>query len=471
MNNQMTTQLQAQRKSLFWRIHFWAALIASPFAIVASLTGIIYIFTPQIEGFLYGHLDNVTPLSSKQLPLDASVNAAMQVAPQGMVLRSVVPAFDQTDSVRVTFAPKGPDGKVSGASAGGHAGHSDHSSNNKSGSEVAKKFSSPKTISQNYTVYVDPYTAKVLGSHAEQDRFNVWSKRLHSSLLQGDGWRWMIELSASWLIVMLLTGLWLWWQSRQTQGLALRSLKGYKQRLTWVSWHSWVGAVLSAMSLIILVTGLTWSKYAGEQIRELRDLTGQAPPVMPKNLKSQSNVESVALSWQQAHELALSSAPKITMQMQPPKSNDGIWRINHFDRSQPTLRFDLALDRFSGKVLYRSGWEQQTAFGKATAVGIPFHRGEFGWWNQLLLLVFGLGILASISSGWVTAYLRFRSGVGWVPRLVPGAFASMPIPMGLVLVLMCILFPLLGITAMLILVGEAFYHRRGEKINGGSISF
>ena len=29
------TFLIARRKSLYWRIHFWAALIASPFALVA----------------------------------------------------------------------------------------------------------------------------------------------------------------------------------------------------------------------------------------------------------------------------------------------------------------------------------------------------------------------------------------------------------------------------------------------------
>lgn len=49
-------------------------------------------------------------------------------------------------------------------------------------------------------VYVNPYTAEVLGSLAQEDRFREWSRKLHSSLLQGDGWRWMIELAASWLI-------------------------------------------------------------------------------------------------------------------------------------------------------------------------------------------------------------------------------------------------------------------------------
>jgi hypothetical protein len=33
------------------------------------------------------------------------------------------------------------------------------------------------------------------------DRFSLWARRLHS-LLQGKTWRWMIELGASWMMVM-----------------------------------------------------------------------------------------------------------------------------------------------------------------------------------------------------------------------------------------------------------------------------
>ena len=32
--------LRAQRRSLLWRIHFWAALIASPVALLAALSGV-----------------------------------------------------------------------------------------------------------------------------------------------------------------------------------------------------------------------------------------------------------------------------------------------------------------------------------------------------------------------------------------------------------------------------------------------
>ena len=85
----VTQSQSAQRRSLFWRIHFWAALIASPFALLAALTGIVYIFTPQIESALYGKLDRVVPAGTMR-PLDEGIQAAKAAVPAGLALRSVM---------------------------------------------------------------------------------------------------------------------------------------------------------------------------------------------------------------------------------------------------------------------------------------------------------------------------------------------------------------------------------------------
>ena len=79
----------------------------------------------------------------------------------------------------------------------------------------------------------------------------------------------------------------------------------------------------------------------------------------------------------------------VRMQMLPPSGNNGVWRAAHMERTDPLKRFDLLLDAYSGEVLYLSTWKEQTWFGKATAVGIPFHRGEYGGssgcWAQVIL--------------------------------------------------------------------------------------
>jgi hypothetical protein len=96
--------IQARRRSLLWRLHFWSALIASPFAVMAAATGLLYVFTPQIESALYAHLDTVTPQSQAK-PLDDAVAAAKQAVPAGWTLHSVMPAQDADDSVKLAFMP------------------------------------------------------------------------------------------------------------------------------------------------------------------------------------------------------------------------------------------------------------------------------------------------------------------------------------------------------------------------------
>jgi len=453
--------LRAQRRSLLWRIHFWAALIATPFGLLAALTGILYIFTPQIEGVLYGHLDQVSP-AAQVLPLDESIAAAHKAAPAGWVLHSVVPPLTAMDSVRVAYVPP-PATKKDGAGkegAGGGHNHGGGTPNIMSNAAEAGAIPKPPAFlrpnfglpNNSMVVYVNPYTAEVLGRMVQSERFVNWSRKLHSSYLQNDGWRWMIELAASWMMVMLITGIYLWWPHGQQTALPKRGASG---RVAWKQWHSFLGVALSVMSVVILTTGLTWSKYAGDQVRLARDLTNQGSPRIPATIKSTVPVDGLPLTWQSALEILRREAPEISMQVMAPKGPEGVWRANQMDKGQPDRRFDLLLDAYTGKRLYYSGWDQQTAFGKATAIGIPFHRGEFGWWNQALLFLFGLGVIFSIVSGWVMYLKRRARGASGLPALMPGAWRSASPYAVLGTLVMFLFMPLLAFSAALVAAIEA----------------
>jgi uncharacterized iron-regulated membrane protein len=379
----------ARRRSLLWRLHFWSALVASPFVFVACLTGLLYVFTPQIEQYLHGHLDTVVP-QQQALPLDSSIAAAQQVMPEGWTLHSVVPAFKAEDSVKVVFSAPTQEKRT----GGGHSGHGSAANNSEGKAQFLRpNFGIPSKAT---VVYVNPYTAEILGQMKEEKRFSTWARKLHSSLQQGDSWRWMIELAASWTMVMLVTGVFLWWPVTGQSGLPQKNAKG---RIAWRQWHAFIGVALGLISFVILTTGLTWSQNAGSQIRWARDATGQTPPRIPAKFKSVSNEGAQVMTWEQALKAIRQNAPDVSMMLMAPKGPDGVWRANQLDRGDPTKRFDILLDAYTGEKLYYSGWDEQTAFGKATAIGIPFHRGEFGIWNQVLLFIFGAGILFSLISG------------------------------------------------------------------------
>ena len=448
--------LKARRRSLLWRLHFWSALIASPFVLVACLTGLLYVFTPQIERSLHGHLDTVVPQAQVR-PLDDAVAAAQALMPEGWTLHSVIPAYEANDSVRVAFSAPVQDQ----AKGGGHSGHGGGTPKAEGKAQFLRaNFGIPAKAT---VVYVNPYTAEVLGQLKESDRFATWARKLHSSLLQGDSWRWMIELAASWTMVMLVTGVFLWWPVAGQSGLPQKDAKG---RTSWRQWHSFIGVALGLISFVILVTGLTWSQNAGSQIKWARDATGQTPPRIPAKFKSSPTEGVKALTWAQAFAAVRREAPDVSMMIMAPKGPEGVWRANQMDRGDPTKRFDLLLDAYTGEKLYYSGWAEQTAFGKATAIGIPFHRGEFGVWNQILLFVFGASILFSVVSGWVMFFKRRQSGSTIWPVLLPGAWRSVSPWAYLGGAFMLIAMPVLAISAVPVAVIELWRGLRMAKANG-----
>ena len=447
--------LKARRRSLLWRLHFWSALIASPFVLVACLTGLLYVFTPQIERALHGHLDSVVPQAEAR-PLDEAVAAAQNVVPQDWVLHSVIPAFEADDSVRVAFTAPMQDK----AKSGGHSGHGGASKADGKSQFLRPNFGIPARAT---VVYVNPYSAEVLGQLKESDRFATWARKLHSSLQQGDSWRWMIELAASWTMVMLVTGVYLWWPVAGQSGLPQKNAKG---RIAWRQWHAFMGVALGLISFVIITTGLTWSQNAGSQIKWARDATGQTPPRIPAQFKSAGSAGAQPLTWEQAVKAIRQQAPEVAMMVMAPKGPEGVWRANQIDRGDPTKRFDLLLDAYSGEKLFYSGWSEQTAFGKATAIGIPFHRGEFGLWNQVLLFVFGAGILFSLVSGWVMFFKRRQASSAFLPALLPGAWRSVSPWAVLGGAFMLVAMPVLAMSAVPLAMLEAWLGWRRSRASG-----
>jgi uncharacterized iron-regulated membrane protein len=460
----------ACRRSLLWRLHLWAALIASPFVLLACLTGLLYVLTPQIEAVVHRALDNVqaAPPGAVLRPLDESVRAAEQAAPSGWRLHSVLPPLDASASVRVVFTPPAngeagkpvasPDPAVGKGDGHGHGGSAAPPA---SAAAPAPVFLRPNfgLPGQALVVYVDPYSAQVLGQLPESQRFSNWSRKLHSSLQQGEGWRWMIELGASWMMVMIVTGLYLWWP----RGEGVLPQAGLRGRAAWRQWHAFLGVVLSLLTLVMVTTGLTWSKHSGAQVRWARDVTGQAPPRIPAQFKSQLQEGAQRLSWDAAWQAVRNYAPVVPLQIMPPIGQEGVWRANHLEKTgQPARRFDLLLDAYSGLPLYYSGWSDQTAFAKATAIGIPFHRGEFGLWNQAVLIVFGLGVIFSLVSGWTMLLKRRAAGSPWWPTVQAGAWRSVSPWAWLGGLLMLAAMPLLALSAVPVALIELASAWRGS---------
>jgi uncharacterized iron-regulated membrane protein len=452
-----TTVPAASRYRFFWRLHFWSGLITAPIVLFAAVTGIIYVFSPQIEAVLYERLDTVVP-SDELRSLDVQIAAARNAVPD-LPIRSVIVGSQPEQSTQVLFGERKRRGADAAkpatavaATGGEHAHHT-----------PAPAVSSAAAPTVNPIVYVNPYTAEVLGVQAEMDRFRNWSEKLHSTALQGDNWRWIIELGASWLLVMLATGLYLWWPKPQAAGgQGVRALvprmneSGARaSRIAWRDWHAVIGIAASAMLLIILVTGLTWSKYTGENFRAALNAAGQSSPKPPEKLQSiRSSSDQIALNAAQVLEIGRRVAPDIRLALTPPRGGTGVWRIANSDRRQPTARVQLIVEQYSGAILYRSGWDELPIGAKATGVGIPFHRGEFGWWNQALLIFTALAVIASVVSGFVMWWKRRPAGKIAAPAIGWGHVRAVPWWMVVLALGLGYLMPVFGVSLAALLAVE-----------------
>ena len=75
-------------------------------------------------------------------------------------------------------------------------------------------------------------------------------------------------MAAVWVLVLAATGIYLWWPRAIETGkprLAVRWAKG--GRIRWRDLHATTGILVSVVLIGYIVSGLTWSRYWGENWR------------------------------------------------------------------------------------------------------------------------------------------------------------------------------------------------------------
>ncbi|MGK5629899.1 PepSY-associated TM helix domain-containing protein [Streptomyces sp. URMC 123] len=239
-------------------MHFYAGLLIGPFLLVAAATGMLYAASFQIEKYVYADQLQV-PVGETTVPLSRQVRAALDAHPDGR-LTAVRPSAEPGVTTQV----------------------------------LLKDPSVP--ADRSLAVFVDPYTAEVKGALPSYGSsgalpFRAWVSELHKNLNLGETGRLYSELAASWLWVVALGGLLLWIGRRRSgRGGRARALllpeRGATGRRRTLSWHGVVGLWSVAGLLVLAVTGLTWSTYAGENIKEFRTASGGATPTLSTAVKT-----------------------------------------------------------------------------------------------------------------------------------------------------------------------------------------
>lgn len=441
-----------------WRWHFYAGLFAIPFMVMLSITGIIYLFKPQLDAVMYRDLMFVGAKTEK-----ASAN-------------------DQLQSVKSAY----PDGVVKAYSPS-------------SAPDRSSKFDVSTTDKRNLFVFVDPYDSRVIGSYDADNNLQNYAVLLHGELLIGRVGDTLIELAACWALVLMLTGLYMWFPRNGSglRGTLLPRLFAKSERIFWRDIHATTGFYGSLIVIFMIFTGLFWTGFWGETFA---NVWSTFPP--SKNPASVASVPTGSLNTTADKKVAWA-----VEQMPMPESDshaghskddgtthtktDGVSvdAINKIARDQnvmagysivfprnetgvytitaplgdPYRQQTIHVDQYSGNILANVGWQDYGTVPKAVTAGIALHEGlAFGLLNQSLMLFAALIVLVLSISGTVMWWRRRPSGTLGAPAL-PENFRLWKMAVILVITL-GIVFPLVGLSLILVLLFDRYILRRLPRV-------
>ncbi|MDX9998261.1 MAG: PepSY domain-containing protein [Phenylobacterium sp.] len=426
----------------FWRWHFYAGLLVMPILMLMALTGGLYLFKDEIDGLVYRPL-LVVPPAATSTPPQAWADAATRAVPGRLV--QLVPPAEATRSAKLVI-------------------------------ETAD--------GSNRAVYVDPHDARALGSIPDGGVMQV-IKRIHSLDIAGPVFNLLVEVVAGWVIVMVATGVVLWWP-RGPAGGVVSVRAGPSRRVFWRDLHAVTGVFAGGVIVFLAVTGMPWSAVWGQQVRKLTTDAGWGRPEAPAS--------AAAWSHGPSHKPATPAVPWALQETEVPAHNhegmglnldDALARIEAAGLSRPyalsipaepgkawsasympdkveEMR-TLYLDGSDGRVIADIGYGRFGHAAKAIEWGISVHQGQqFGLLNKLIMLT---GCLAIWQLG-VSALVM------WWKRRPKGRLAAPPRPVGrrvyaalaAVVVPLAILYPLVGASLIAVLALDFVIRRIASAV-------
>lgn len=246
---------------LLRRLHFYAGIFIAPFLIVAAVSGGLYAISPSLEQVVYRDQLS-TDSTGDARPISEQVEAAARLRPD-LTLSAVRPAAEAGDTTRVLF-----DDPSLGAS-------------------------------KRQAVFIDPVTLESTGELVSYGSsaalpMRTWISELHRHLHLGEPGRIYSELAASWLWVIAVAGLTLWisaYRARRKRRAADlvafdRSATGRNRTR---NRHGVIGVWIAVGLVFLSATGLTWSKYAGEHVSDVRTALSWTTPTVDTSLSGSTS--------------------------------------------------------------------------------------------------------------------------------------------------------------------------------------
>lgn len=377
------------RKIIFWA-HLISGLLIGSVILVMAVTGALMAFENQIVDFAERNLQHVeVPAQPVRLKIQELIARASEknpaLMPGGVTLQA-----DPSRSVVVSMGREGG------------------------------------------SLYMNPYTGEILGRESKARQFMHSVEDIHRRLAWGETGRSVTGASAFVMLIMVISGIYLWWPNQWTASV-LRSIMFFKKGVTgkardW-NWHNvfgfWCSLILLTSTLTGLIMAYSWANNL------LFRATGNEPPMQQQRMgggpggkpgggpggpgRMQGRMDQVkpkvSLDFDILNAAVQKQVPEWNMiSFRMPREGAGpVMAMVEEKNSFPQfLRSMVTLEGSTGKVLK---WEPASGMnsGKKARTWVKYiHTGEAGGViGQTLVLTGALGAVMLVWTGFALSWRRF----------------------------------------------------------------
>ena len=403
-----------QLNQWLWKWHIIAGLVSMPVIALLCITGSIYLFKSNFNDYVYqdARFTNV-PESASFKPYQQQLDAANSYADSHTMSVTLPQLASETTAFRQ---------------------HSKGHSTN--------------------LIYVDPYTSTVSGSYEQKETLMYTVRKLHGELLLGLPGSLIVELVASWFVVLALTGVYVWWPLRGFSVAGFFKVRTKTtRRLFWRDMHSVLGFWMSAFMLIILAGGMPWTELFGDQLKWVQKQTSTGYPMhwrSSEGLSSNTDIaEQTTVSLDHVVDFIEQRGLPGEITIKLPMSESGVYTIanrSFWLKDQQVIH----LDQYSGAPIKELAWEQVGVLMELRQVFMRLHQGEYGLLSLVAVLFVALTFFIATVASLVSYLIRRPKGRWGLPEAPEGFKVGIPIVV--VIGAMAILFPAFGASVVLILI-------------------